>query len=147
MIKPIDELIEDRVRAIERDFKELRGVSIVLTYGYKIEKNQSDFYITPQEIIDCVAYMCNVPVELIQGIKKGKTEVCDARHIAVVEIIKFHPKLTLKEVGSFFAGRDHATIIHSRNIYNDLFDTNREFRETAQRVCAWIAKEIEAKKY
>lgn len=41
---------------------------------------------------------------------------------------------TLKDIGKYFGGRDHSTIIHGKNTANDLIKTNSEFREKYFRV-------------
>lgn len=67
------------------------------------------------------------PLDILNQCRKR--EFVMARQISIY-FIKQKTKLTLKEIGNIFDGRDHATVIYSINTVNDLIDTDRKFAKT-----------------
>ena len=41
---------------------------------------------------------------------------------------------TLAEIGKIYGGRDHATVLHAKKTINDLMQTNKVFRQKAEKV-------------
>jgi chromosomal replication initiation ATPase DnaA len=63
--------------------------------------------------------------------KTRKREIVDARNIVIYNLYPYAGSLA--EIGREF-GKDHTTIINSRNRYKDYYETDKTFREKAQRV-------------
>ena len=59
--------------------------------------------------------------------RSRKRELVQARQIAMT-LININTKLTLKYIGEMIGNRDHATVIHSRETVNNLFETEKNFR-------------------
>lgn len=79
-------------------------------------------------ITDEVCYVLGVDkCELFN--KCRKQEYVFARQIATYLIRKYHPEVTLKKIGEYFAGRDHTTAVHSIMHIKDLMETEEKTRE------------------
>lgn len=77
----------------------------------KTKKEQEDM--TPDKIITAVCEYFGVSVEAIKGSKRSK-EIVEPRQIAVYLVCELMPDLPLASIGLAFGGRDHTTVIHSR---------------------------------
>ena len=107
-----------------------------LTATYSVERNTHKLKEMPNVLLDeqkvdiilstIVAYS-NVPRYLIISPTR-KREVCELRQIAM-EIIKKNTSLMLKSIGNVFNGRDHSSVISAINKVNDLFETDKKFKE------------------
>jgi chromosomal replication initiator protein len=107
-----------------------------LTATYSVERNTHVLSQKPNVLLDdekvdlilntIVAYS-NVPRYLIISPTR-KREVCELRQIAM-EIIKKNTSLMLKSIGNVFNGRDHSSVISAINKVNDLFETDKKFKE------------------
>jgi chromosomal replication initiator protein len=64
----------------------------------------------------------NIPVEAVKS-KTRKREIVQARQIAMY-FTKYLTKASLKNIGIFFGGRDHSTVIHSITTYQNFLDCN-----------------------
>ena len=92
--------------------------------------------LTPEKICSVVADYYNISLENLKGKKRNK-EFVEPRQMAIYLICELLPDIPLGSIGMFFNGRDHTTIIHSRdkveesiksyarvkNEYNDLKTT------------------------
>ena len=107
-----------------------------LTATYSVERNTHILNPMPNTLLDdekvelilttIVAYS-NVPRYLIVSPTR-KREICELRQIAM-EIIKKNTSLMLKSIGNVFNGRDHSSVISAINKVNDLFQTDKKFKE------------------
>jgi chromosomal replication initiator protein len=107
-----------------------------LTATYSVERNTHKLKEMPNVLLDeqkvdiilntIVAYS-NTPRYLIISPTR-KREVCELRQIAM-EIIKKNTSLMLKSIGNVFNGRDHSSVISAINKVNDLFETDKKFKE------------------
>lgn len=87
----------------------------------------------PEEIISAVSEVLDIPFDQITG-RFNKREPVEARHIAIGMIAMANPKLSLKAIGRIFSGRDHSTIIYSKNNFENLYKTDKQFREKVNAV-------------
>ncbi len=107
-----------------------------LNATYSVERNTHKLKEMPNTLLDeqkvdiilstIVAYS-NTPRYLIISPTR-KREVCELRQIAM-EIIKKNTSLMLKSIGNVFNGRDHSSVISAINKVNDLFETDKKFKE------------------
>lgn len=73
--------------------------------------------ITPTEVLQIVGEHHSISVEDIIR-KYNKREVSDARHM-FCKLMRSEFKYSLESIGGFLNGRDHTTIIHSINTFDD----------------------------
>lgn len=64
--------------------------------------------------------------------RSRKREICVPRQIwQTIMVLK---KFSLKQVGEYCGGRDHSSVINSRQIIQDLCDTDRKFSESYESI-------------
>lgn len=78
-------------------------------------------------IMDCVSHVMGIPKENIMR-KSRKRELTEARNLFII-LARNCTKATLKRIGDYLDGKDHTTIIHSINTYNNLMDTDDHYRK------------------
>ena len=83
------------------------------------EKNEG---LSPDDIIDCVCKYFDITRADIIGKKKSK-EVVEPRMIAIYLISEIL-EMPLVSIGKLFGGRDHTTIMHSRDKISDALKTS-----------------------
>ena len=100
-------------------FPGLRGAKIpVQLFVYKTP---------PEKIIKVACEVLGVEYHAFVG-KGRRKEVCEARHIVSYILVK-KLYMTLERVGSEYLGkRDHTTVINSIRKFNNLYDTEEDFR-------------------
>ena len=70
--------------------------------------------------------------------KKRSTTLVDMRRIYCYQV-RDKLKWSLKEIGESMGGKDHTTVIHNLKTYADIYETEDDFKNMADR----IADEIE----
>lgn len=90
-------------------------------------------YLKPgiKDIDDIISEVFGIPKESLVSKGKGNFNTSDARKFAMWYRIS-----ELGETLEFSGGkynRDHATAIHARDTFSDLMETNKPFREKAER--------------
>ena len=65
--------------------------------------------------------------------KSRVRDVANARHIAMY-LSKQMTKKSLSEIGRVIGGRDHATVLHSCSVVNDLMETDKDFRSHVEEI-------------
>ena len=83
-------------------------------------------------ISDAINKVMKVPFRDIEHKTRKKT-IKDARKIYCYQI-RHKLNWSLKEIGATIGGRDHTTIIHNVQTYHDLYETDDNFREIADRI-------------
>jgi chromosomal replication initiator protein len=61
--------------------------------------------------------------------KTRKKEVSTARQVAMY-FAKEYTDYSLKQIGQYFGGRDHSTVIHAVQCVHNLIDTDLSFKKT-----------------
>ena len=56
--------------------------------------------------------------------KSRKTEIVDLRFIGAHILRRFYPRITLKQIGSYFGGKDHSSIINALTRADELLYVN-----------------------
>lgn len=74
----------------------------------------NDTRIPAKEIIAHVAAQHGVPVAEIVG-RRRSVPICAARHAAMKAVADRRPDLSLPQIGKYFGGRDHTTVLHAIN--------------------------------
>nr|MBC8465806.1 chromosomal replication initiator protein DnaA [bacterium] len=73
-----------------------------------------------------------IPSDLLRS-KTRKREIVEARQVAMYLCTEF-TTLTLKAIGLQFGGRDHATVIHSRESICEKLKVNDKLEELMNRL-------------
>ena len=64
-----------------------------------------------ESILEAISNFYSIPVKDIVGKSRIK-EIANARHIAMY-FAYHHMKATLKDIASYFGGRDHTSVLHA----------------------------------
>ena len=91
---------------------------------FKDEQDIQKEQITPNQIISIVCEYFGISQEEVVGKKKSK-EIVEPRMIAIY-LINEILDMPLTSIGKLFGGRDHTTIIHSRDKITELLKTNNK---------------------
>ncbi|MBI3257996.1 MAG: chromosomal replication initiator protein DnaA [Ignavibacteriae bacterium] len=121
------DIIEFIARHVFTSVRELEGSLISLIAKVSLDRRElsldlakevvrgvsapSDKSITIQDIIREVTKFYNFPLEDLAG-KSRKHEIVLARQVAMYLTKRYTP-LSLKNIGTYFGGRDHTTVLHS----------------------------------
>lgn len=92
--------------------------------------------VTCDDVIEIVATECGVTLEEIVS-KKRSRKFAETRHI-LCKSLRDKCKMNVSRIGKMIGGRDHTTAIHSIRVYDDLYNTDENFRNVADRVNAKI---------
>ena len=86
--------------------------------------------ITPKLIIDVISRYFNVSVDDIMSGKRNK-EIAFPRQIAMY-FCRILTDYSFPDIGEFFNGRDHSTIMHGVSKVADTASVDSDFRETLE---------------
>jgi chromosomal replication initiator protein len=78
---------------------------------------KAEHSVSVERIQDLVAEAFGFPTDLLRA-KTRKKEIAEARQVAMYLCTEY-TRLTLKAIGLYFGGRDHATVIHARETINE----------------------------
>lgn len=95
--------------------------------------------LTVRTIANAVSEATEISLEALKS-KSRKREIVEARQIAMTIMCKERCG-SLAEIGFFFGGRDHSTVIHARNTVADLMLTNKSFH-TKYKLCLQYANSM-----
>lgn len=117
----------------------LKGVKIPAKYF------TMSYHIRSENIVELVCDMYGVTDEQLKH-KTRERRVVEARHVLSWVLVK-KMGLTLSEVGkTFLGGRDHTTVINSIERFNNIYDTEDEFRIKAdlliEKISTWNESSI-----
>ena len=94
----------------------------------KINKNMEGPIQSLESIVSAVSQKFKIPVSDIRSKARNK-KIAQARHVAMFLCYE-HLNITLSEIGQFFSGRDHSSVIHaidkikkSKSVNTQLFET------------------------
>lgn len=89
-----------------------------------------------EQILAITCNTLNVPMEGVLSSSR-KRELVEARCIAIGLTLTVNKKITLMELGRIFS-RDHSTIIYNRNLYDDLYKSDKDFTKKADSVLKFV---------
>lgn len=98
------------------------GISVL--DQHKIRSKETDYIV--HEIMAKVSYELQITSSDMKG-KCRKRETVEARQIAISFIFE-NTDLSLQKIGNIFGGRNHATVIYSKNTFDDLYATDKLFK-------------------
>ena len=106
-----------------KHFADMEDVRIALQQEEKVDNE----VITAEKIIDTVCDYSNISKADIIGKKKTK-DIADTRQIAIYLICDML-NMPLVNIGKIFGGRDHTTIIHSRDKITEQIKTDSKLKQ------------------
>lgn len=100
--------------------------------------NQVNQELTVESIAKIVCEQYKIPVERLVG-KSRQRQIVMARQTAMY-FTKQYTQRSLKQIGEYFGGKDHATVLYSCNMAKYLIDSDLIFRERAENIEKKIQK-------
>lgn len=94
-------------------------------------------------ITEITEIVCKHFLTSVEEVKSKTREryVCEARFTAMRLVKELMPSLSLKRIGSYFGGRDHATVIHAVECHKDLCKSSWNFAKKFATIKNELAKE------
>lgn len=137
------EVMEYLAYNVSTNIRELEGALISLLAHTSINKsdvnlnsakeilknfiNNVSKELTIDHIQGLVCEHFEMPAELLKS-KTRKREIVQARQISMF-LAKKYTKTSLANIGKFFGGRDHSTVIHACQTVSNLMDTDSFFKD------------------
>ena len=90
-----------------------------------------------EDIQKAVADYYRVPVEAIRG-KRRTSSIVLPRQVAM-HVCRQMTDFSLTEIGTKFGHRDHTTVLYACDKIGQLIDTDRDLRESVDRVTALVS--------
>lgn len=97
--------------------------------------------VSKQEILDVVSVRRDIPTEIIIS-KTRKREVCESRQICMFMAKQFRSD-SLATIGTFYGGKDHATVLHANRTINDLIDSSLLMRGSIKEIMEDICDKLD----
>jgi chromosomal replication initiator protein len=142
---PLD-VVEYLAQHIDTNIRELEGAMISLIAQSSLNKrdfnldlakkilnnivDQLDRVLDIDKIQKSVSHYFSVSVDDLKD-KTRKKEVATARQVAMY-FAKEYTDYSLKQIGHYFGGRDHSTVIHAIQSVQNLIDTDNTFRKNVE---------------
>jgi len=90
--------------------------------------------ISLSNVLDSVVEITGVPSYQVIG-KSRMKEIAMARHLFCY-MARLHTNASLLAIGEFLSGRDHATVMNSVKVANDMIDTDYGFFVEIVNLCS-----------
>ena len=97
-----------------------------------VVKNNNEYMPTPENIIEYIAKYFELDPESLQGQSRSR-DVVNARQIAMY-LIRRLTKMSMKDIGKAFGGRDHTTVLHSLDKVEAQMHSDPAFAETVKEI-------------
>ena len=101
-------------------------------FPYPNEMSVKSFKTTKEDIVECVTDEYGVTLDVILS-KTRLRPVVDARHV-LCALMRRRLKMTLSEIGEFLQDRDHTTVRHGVQMFNNRYETEEVYREKVDRI-------------
>ena len=105
-------------RAAEQKIRTNTGLRITLLLSPSDSQRTK-----PEHMLRLVANTLNISYDHFRE-KTRKREVVELRFIGALLLRRFYPQVTLKQIGSFFGGQDHTSVINGISRAYKLLETN-----------------------
>lgn len=142
---PMD-VVEYLAANIDTNIRELEGAMISLIAHSSLSKREFDLSqarkilenivnnfekeVDIDKIQKSVSTYFSISVDDLKD-KTRRKEVATARQVAMY-FAKEYTDYSLKQIGQYFGGRDHSTVIHAVNCVHNLIDTDKAFKRTVE---------------
>ncbi len=133
---------------ITTNIRELEGALISLLAHASLNKREIDVNLAKQIVKNFVKNISReISIDYIQKTvceyfkiatdllkdKTRKREIVQARQLSMF-LAKNMTKNSLKNIGQYFGGRDHSTVIHSCQAVQNLMDTDKGFKKSVEEI-------------
>lgn len=139
--------IENNTRELEGAITKLQGMSL-LTGGVidlELAKNAlgdteapEQKRITIQQILDVVTKYYGVRLADLQSKKRNKS-IAFPRQVCMF-LARKHTRYSLEEIGGYFGGRDHTTVLHAVRTVGEDMEADREIARQVNQIDAELVK-------
>jgi chromosomal replication initiator protein len=154
-----DEVINYIATRVDSNARELEG-AFVTVHGHAALQNKAidlplarqalgdsggegrTSQVTLQQIIDAVTQYYNVRLADLQSRRRHKS-VTEPRQVCMW-LARKRTRFSLEEIGGYFGGRDHTTVMHSIRTVDDRMSTDRTFAREVEQLDGQIASPSEA---
>lgn len=142
------EVVEYVAHNIESNVRELEGALISLLAQASLNRKDIDLDLAKKMMKNFIKNASKeISIDYIQKVVSGyygigidqmksktrKREIVQARQISMF-FAKQMTKASLKNIGMYFGGRDHSTVIHACQTVNDLIDTDKKFKSDVEEI-------------
>jgi chromosomal replication initiator protein len=140
------DVVEYVAHNIDSNVRELEGALISLLAQASLNRRDVDLEMAKRMMKNFIKHSSReISIEYIQKLvsdyygisidqiksKTRKREIVQARQISMY-FAKQLTKASLKNIGMYFGGRDHSTVIHACQTVNDLIDTDKKFKSDVE---------------
>jgi chromosomal replication initiator protein len=101
-------------------------------FGDPAPQGQPRSQVTLEQIINVVVNHYNVRLSDMQSKRRHKS-VAEPRQVCMY-LARQRTRFSLEEIGGYFGGRDHTTVMHSTRTVTDRMKTEPEFAEQVQQL-------------
>ena len=116
-------------------YRELIGAmdeeAIIKSLG-EVMKGSSEFVPSEENIAEYIAHFFNIELDVLKGSSQSR-DVVHARQIAMYLIRRLRAT-PLSDIGKFFGGRDHTTVLYSLNQVEKKMRVDPAFAETVKEI-------------
>lgn len=125
--------IENNTRELEGAINKLQGMAMIQNGVIDLElakaalgenDPQEQRRITIQQILDAVTRYYNVRLSDLQSKKRNKS-IAFPRQVCMY-LVRQHTRYSLEEIGGYFGGRDHTTVLHAVRTIDAHMQRDRE---------------------
>lgn len=108
-------------------------INPMLIPGLKKKKPLPNSNAFREKVIDVVTKEFGIPRHQI-FFKCRKLPIVTCRHVAMFLIRTHESHTSLKDIGRYFGGRDHTTVIHSMQTIKNLMHTDETLRQRVKKI-------------
>jgi chromosomal replication initiator protein len=128
--------VENNTRELEGAITKLQGLGMLQNGRIDLELAKSALgdlvtpeqkRITIQQILDAVTKYYNVRLSDLQGKRRHKS-IAFPRQVCMY-LARRHTRFSLEEIGGYFGGRDHTTVLHAVRTVNEDVKSERDIAD------------------
>ncbi|MEO1237875.1 MAG: chromosomal replication initiator protein DnaA [Planctomycetota bacterium] len=148
-----DDVIEFVARKVDTNARELEGAINTLQGHAQLMKRDVDLTLarealgepavapqtnrsTLQHIVDVVTAHFDVKLQDLQSRRRYKS-ITEPRHVCMW-LVRKKTRFSLEEIGGYFGGRDHTTVMHAVDVVNDRIDSEDGFKAEVHQLLARV---------
>jgi chromosomal replication initiator protein len=133
--------VESNTRELEGAITRIQGYAMLNGGKYDLDMARaalgdivppSERVVTIQQIIDAVVRFYNVRLSDLQSKKRHKS-IALPRQVCMY-LARQRTRYSLEEIGGYFGGRDHTTVMHAIRTINDYRTTDTGFASQIERI-------------
>ena len=115
-----------------------RKLDLETVYGALQDLLPQRAQITVQQVLEAVSKEFGIPAKELQSKRRIKSVVVP-RHIGIY-LARQHTRMSLEEIGGFFGGRDHSTVLHSIKKGKAMIAEDPEMSERVRRLSGQLER-------